>query len=154
MAVDAAGNAYIAGVRSPEGMPDMVTIKYGPTGAQAWVNIYGTDTAMEYPTDIEVDAAGNVYVYAATGHVAHSDLALFKFNSAGVQQWMRTFDGAVLDYPGQMTVDGRGKHLSHRREGMFFVVTVSHSQVRSGGQFTLVQSISRRGTGRFGGQDE
>jgi hypothetical protein len=108
MTVDAAGNAYVAAIQSPEGMPNMVTIKYGPTGAQAWVNIYGTDTTMEYPTDIEVDSAGNVYVYAATGNVAHSDLALFKFNSAGVQQWMRTFDGAIHDYPGRATIDGAG----------------------------------------------
>ena len=108
MTVDAAGNAYIAGVQSPESEPNLVTIKYGPTGAQAWVRIYGESGVSEYPTDIDVDASGNVYVYGYTGTVAQSDLVLFKFDSAGVQQWMRTFDAALHDYPGRATVDGAG----------------------------------------------
>jgi len=108
MAVDAAGNAYIAGVQSPESTPRLVTIKYGPSGAQAWVNTRGATGLIEYATDIGVDATGNVYVYGYTGTSVQSDLVLFKFNSAGVQQWMRTFDGAITDYAAQMTFDSAG----------------------------------------------
>ena len=86
LAVDSAGNAYVTGVQSPDGTPNMVTIKYGPTGNQVWVNIYGESGLFEYPTDINVDATGNVYVYGTTGTVSQSDLVLFKYNSAGVQQ--------------------------------------------------------------------
>src|SRR5688572_31910844 len=63
MTVDSAGNSYITGVQSPESEPNLVTIKYGSTGGQAWVNIFGESGLSEYPTDIDVDAAGNVYVY-------------------------------------------------------------------------------------------
>jgi len=106
--VDPAGNAYVAGVQTTDNLPDIVTIKYGPAGNRLWVNNYGGSATIEYPTDLKVDSAGNVYVYGSTGTVSSSDLALFKFNAAGVQQWMRTFDAASIDYPAQMTIDGAG----------------------------------------------
>ena len=108
MAVDSAGNAYVAAVQSSEGVPNLVTIKYGPTGAQAWVNIYGESGVSEYPTDIDVDATGNVYVYGFTVTGTQSDLVLLKFDSAGVREWTRTFDRAINDYAAQMTLDAAG----------------------------------------------
>jgi hypothetical protein len=107
MTVDSAGNVYVTAVENPESLAiaNLVTIKYDSSGGQAWVYTYGA-TLSEYPTDIDVDAAGNVYVYGYT--LAQTYLFLIKLNSAGVQQWVRTFDRSISDYAAQMTLDAAG----------------------------------------------
>jgi hypothetical protein len=108
LVVDDAGNAYLAGVRTTDNLPDVVALKYGPSGEQVWVHTFGAGGTVEHPSDLEVDLLGNVYVYGSTGTLYSSDLALFKINSAGALHWMRTFDAALTDYPAQMTIDGSG----------------------------------------------
>jgi hypothetical protein len=152
MAVDAAGNAYVTGVQSPEGTPNMVTIKYGPTGNQVWVNIYGESGLFEYPTDINVDATGNVYVYGTTGTVSQSDLVLFKYNSAGVQQWTRAFDRAIVDYAAQMTVDSAGNVYLTGVASRTRLHRNSYSKVQFLGQPPLVSGLLGRGRRRCGGR--
>jgi hypothetical protein len=111
IAVDAAGNACVTGTTyatatGGEGqLPDTITIKYDSTGATVWSRIWGTALAGEYPTDIEVDGTGNVYVYASETATSRQELALIKYNSSGAEQWVRRFTNAT---PAQMTVDSAG----------------------------------------------
>jgi hypothetical protein len=111
IAVDTVGNAFVTGTTyatSTDQVPDVITIKYDPAGATVWTRIWGTALASEYPTDIEVDGTGNVYVYASETATNRQELALIKYNSSGAEQWVRRFTNAINSYPAQMTVDSAG----------------------------------------------
>jgi uncharacterized delta-60 repeat protein len=113
IAVDATGNAYIAGY-TYYGTQDFLTVKYLPNGDTAWVRRYdGTANGGDWARSIAVDASGNVYV---TGEVINSgnngvDYATIKYSSNGVQQWVRIYHGpsaSGYDYPKAMALDNAG----------------------------------------------
>src|SRR6266581_4825824 len=64
IALDVAGNVYVAGAMWSENRLDYATTKYDPQGNEMWVAryhgplVYGSEEA----TAIAVDAKGNVYV--------------------------------------------------------------------------------------------
>jgi hypothetical protein len=104
IAVDAAGNAYVTGFTDPlitdpdngDDLPsiDLVTIKYNSDGSTAWWKEYnGPGNGMDKGTKVAVDVNGYIYV---SGFIVNSnlwyDFVLFKYNTNGVQQWMRTFN--------------------------------------------------------------
>ena len=96
IAVDDAGNVYVTGnsIGSGTGV-DYATIKYNSLGQEQWVARYnGPGNGNDYPMAIDLDASGNVYV---TGHSFGSgsgyDYATIKYNSAGQQQWVASYNG-------------------------------------------------------------
>jgi len=97
IAVDVEGNVYVTGYSwgGSNTYEDYATIKYNSSGEQQWVARYnGSGNLSDIPVAIAVDAARNVYV---TGYVSVSntnrDYATIKYNSSGVQQWSRQYDG-------------------------------------------------------------
>jgi len=65
-----------------------------------WSKIYNSTAAQDdYFIDMKLDKDGNVYV---TGYSRLStfnyDILTLKYNSSGVLQWTRTFDGRANDY--------------------------------------------------------
>ncbi|MCS3796889.1 SBBP repeat-containing protein [Niastella sp. OAS944] len=111
LAVDALGNVYVTGTGNPmEFSPvDYVTIKYNTAGVQLWVARYGT-ADIDEPTDIAVDAVGNVFV---TGGSA-GDYATVKYNTAGAQQWdarlaLGIANALALDAAGNVYVTGANR---------------------------------------------
>ncbi len=101
VALDGAGNAYVAG-RSWGGDPvtggtgmDCVLIKYGPDGSELWVKSYPTWTGdVTGGIAIAVDSAGMVYVAAAgLGAGSPSELSpqrevvALKYDPAGSLLW-------------------------------------------------------------------
>lgn len=80
-----------------------VTVKYDPagTGSQVWASGYnGTDSKYDEARDITVDGSGNVYVtgYSQTAVLTNYDYATVKYNSSGVQQWVKRYNGTGNDY--------------------------------------------------------
>ncbi|MBI4947855.1 MAG: T9SS type A sorting domain-containing protein [Bacteroidetes bacterium] len=64
---------------------------------QQWVSSYnGTANQLDYGRAIQVDTAGNSYI---AGTVSNSgtakDIAVVKYNSLGVQQWVATYNGTA-----------------------------------------------------------
>lgn len=90
IACDASG-IYVTG-RSRD---DYTTIKYDFEGVPQWVRSYdGTGNGSDSPSDLVLDAAGNVYVTGQSlGSGTNVDYATVKYDAAGTQQWVRRYDG-------------------------------------------------------------
>lgn len=91
--VDELGNSYIVG-RAYTGTAtseDFMLVKYDSSGVQQWARTFtSTGAYQDDPRDLCLDDWGNIFV---TGDInygvapKYSDLALIKYNPAGVQQW-------------------------------------------------------------------
>lgn len=97
------GDSYITGYtyQSASADFDFVTIRYNTTGVQQWATQYnGPANNYDEARAIAVDPAGNVYVtgYTQTAVLTNYDYATVKYNSAGVQQWAKTYNGTGNDY--------------------------------------------------------
>ncbi len=116
IAVDGAGNVYVTGYTKPSygGSYDYVTIKYNSSGVEQWVALYnGPGDSIDQACDLEIDAAGNVYVTGfsmSTASEGSEDYATIKYNSSGVQQWVARYDGPgnESDYPRGIALDSDG----------------------------------------------
>lgn len=94
--VDDLDNIYITGItRGLNNKPDIITIKYSPSGELQWSNTFdGAAHGPDQATVICADASNNIYVAGfTTGQNSQEDYILIKYNSAGVRQWFKTYDG-------------------------------------------------------------
>jgi uncharacterized delta-60 repeat protein len=124
VAVDGQGNVYVTGWSNPIQFGqnyDYATIKYDSSGVQQWVARYnGPDNSQDRAHGLVVDGQGNVYVTGESYSTATTnDYATIKYNSAGVQQWVRIYTGPpgstgfdqaisiALDIQGNVHVTGR-----------------------------------------------
>jgi len=114
IAVDIQGNVYVTGwsMGYSSGF-DWATIKYNSNGVQQWVQRYVASAySYDIPKDLKVDGLGNVYV---TGRrtLSNTDLGDFvtiKYNTSGVQQWIRIYDNqhANGDFASVLDIDNIG----------------------------------------------
>jgi uncharacterized delta-60 repeat protein len=119
IAVDAAGNVYVTGwstgTSGTGDNTDYATIKYNTDGVQQWVARYeGIAKLDDRAESIAVDVSGNVYITGYSGWSPTSgdaiDYATIKYNSAGVQQWVKRYNGPAggRDIASSLKVDGAG----------------------------------------------
>ena len=113
VAVDASGNVYVTGFSATTGAAlDIATVKYNSAGVQQWAVRYnGAGNAFDEGTKVSVDASGNVYVFGhATSAATGIDLVTIKYNSAGVQQWLTTYNGTnnSEEVSASMSIDASG----------------------------------------------
>ncbi len=114
IAVDQDGNVYVTGysVTNGTGM-DIVTIKYGPGGAEQWVRRFDSGNGEDVPAAIACNAAG-VYV---TGRSQY-DYTTIKYDFDGAQQWVRTYDSGGSDSPAALVLDPAGNlYVTGQSEG-------------------------------------
>jgi uncharacterized delta-60 repeat protein len=124
MKIDAAGNVYVTGslLYFPYGR--MVTVKYNSAGTQQWLITYNPVAQSYYEgTRLEVDASGNVYIGGYFGSIQNGEIMLLKYNSAGTQQWVRTYTSGgtvgVGDFISDMTIDASANiYLTGQVKGM------------------------------------
>jgi uncharacterized delta-60 repeat protein len=129
VAMDVSGNVYVTGTSTGLGAgDDFVTAKYDAGGSEQWVARYaGPGGGGDRPTDIVVDASGNVYV---TGHSANLpawpndyDYATIKYDADGSQLWVARYNGLgknedrasaiALDASGNVYVTGQSQDASN-----------------------------------------
>lgn len=118
--LDDAGNIYVTGKSDSDpsvmSNDDVITIRYSSGGDLDWIQRYagiagGDDEARK----MIVKEDGTVYVAGKTFNGTDMDLLLIKYNAAGVQQWVKTYDGGsgddaalslVMDATGNICVTG------------------------------------------------
>lgn len=106
------GNIYVTG-RSRNADYDYATVCYNASGVLQWATIYDNAIGDNRATHIGMDSAGNLYVTGQSdvgSTTVNYDITTIKYNSAGVQQWLKTYSGAALndDIPSAFYVNPAG----------------------------------------------
>ncbi|MDZ4711896.1 MAG: SBBP repeat-containing protein [bacterium] len=111
IAVGASGNVYVTGEYQSTTL-DYLTIKYNPvTGDTIWTRKFnGTANGSDAGKLLAIDAGENIYVSGITNYGFYGDIGTVKYNSSGVQQWVRVYagPGGYLDEPKDMIIDNSG----------------------------------------------
>ena len=110
LALDNSGNVYLTGRSDSDPNTtsniDVLTIKWDANGNQLWATRYNnTSNNSDLARVMKISSAGNVYVAGRTFNGLNYDFLLLKYNSSGVQQWVKTFDGTGNDAVNSMTID-------------------------------------------------
>ena len=104
---DSTGNVFVIGTTfNTASNYDFILIKYNSQGVLQWQQIYnGAGNNIDFPTAIIFDNSSNIYITgASTGTNSLTDYATIKYSSAGVQQWVSTYDFA-LGYEAPVGID-------------------------------------------------
>jgi hypothetical protein len=117
--------------------------------SQEWVARYASPTPYsDIPYAMTVDAAGNVYVTGTTATTGANDWTTIKYNSAGVQQWLRPLDGGGSDAAVAITTDEAGNvYVTGSSAGQLYSMTAKYS---AAGDQLWVQSFTTIGEGDAG----
>ncbi|MBE0432805.1 SBBP repeat-containing protein [candidate division WOR-3 bacterium] len=111
------GHVYVTGYVNPFStgtLRDYVVIKYNAaSGDTVWARTHnGTADSLDQARDVEVDAAGNVYVTGSSRNTGtQSDIVTIKYDADGVLQWVATYDNpdtSLSDGGYGLEVDGAG----------------------------------------------
>ncbi|MFL5754278.1 MAG: SBBP repeat-containing protein [Bacteroidia bacterium] len=113
IAVDAAGNVYVAGNTTSltQGV-NYVAIKYDSSGAQVWANEFnGSGNGDETARAMVLDAAGNIYITGtAIGGTSLANYGTVKFTNTGSIQWSAEYNGSgnAYDAANDLATDNSG----------------------------------------------
>jgi hypothetical protein len=143
LAIDGSGNVYVTGhtssiyAGSNTELKDAYIMKFASNGNRLWENYIRTPSS-DVGRSVVTDAAGNVYIAGITegslsgANKGSSDVFLAKYNSQGVQQWIKQFGSSQLDgktdneFTGTLErnvaldIDSAGNlYLAGRTEGAF-----------------------------------
>ena len=101
LAVDPNGIVYVTGVGyDPSSTSsEYITVKYGSIGNVIWLDRFdGPGTGSDEAKGIALDDSGNVYITGVSaGSNGYYDYVTIKYNEAGVEQWVRRYDGPVSE---------------------------------------------------------
>ncbi|MCY7361064.1 MAG: SBBP repeat-containing protein [Ignavibacteria bacterium] len=149
---DDSNNIYVIGISLKVGIDfDFVTIKYNPLGEIQWVSRYsGTGNGYDTPYSIGIDSHHNVFVTGQTltdTTTYGNDMVLVKYNTNGIQQWVRTYHGTNYrgwDCSNSLFIDKSDK----------IYITGFGSDTITGGSFVTIkfdQAGNRQWVARFNG---
>jgi len=114
IALDRSGNVYVTGStwsNYSQWPWDYATIKYTPSGTEAWVSRYdGERVSIDIAMDIAYDHLGQVYIagYSRTGSSSR-DFLTMKYGADGKLAWTRHYNGyGSWDFARSIAVDPSG----------------------------------------------
>jgi hypothetical protein len=95
MALGPDGTIHVTGQSNRGSHYDYSTVTYDPHGVELWSDTYdGPGHGEDWATAIAVDSEGNTFVTGqSAGDTTGSDFATIKYDSDGVVQWIRRYDG-------------------------------------------------------------
>jgi uncharacterized delta-60 repeat protein len=112
LALDNAGNVYVAGSFGTYQQGGIAVVKYNSAGDQIWVATHrGEDSRFDQAAAIAVDSNGNVYV---TGSADREDspqrFLTVKFDASGAEQWAAEYRSSSnsTDVASDIQVDATG----------------------------------------------
>jgi hypothetical protein len=160
-------NAYQG---SNAGQEDIVVERLDATGTRVWSTYYG-GTNIEGGKSIDTDVNGNCYVTGYTGSNnmptlnpvqgtfagGTYDVAILKFNAAGVRQWATYYGGLQTDYGSGIVEDNTGIYITgYTSSGAFPVVNSSTTKSTGYDAFVMKMSLNQavRFARFFGGNDD
>ncbi|MCW3070327.1 MAG: hypothetical protein JWO44_217 [Bacteroidetes bacterium] len=109
LTIDGSGNVFVTGKSNNGSDDDYATVKYNSLGVQQWIQRYDGGQGDDRAAAIKVDAASNVYITGRTFNGSDDDYATIKYNSLGVQQWLKLYDGLLGDDRAiDLAADGSG----------------------------------------------
>jgi hypothetical protein len=115
IAVDSAGNAFVAGYSEDAfALKYWTVIAYSNTGVPLWTNRYdGPELTTSQPNAVVVDAGGNVFaagVVALGDSNTGQDFLTIKYSGSGVPLWTNFYNGSGNGNDGAIAVaaDGSG----------------------------------------------
>lgn len=112
LALDRAGNAYLAGDRSSLNTEnDAFILKVSPAGKRRWLRTWD-GSAHEFDTAGQLTVSGRSVYAAGNSESKHrkTDVFMLRYDTAGHRLWARTWDDGSRqsDNVGGMQVDGAG----------------------------------------------
>jgi len=138
--LDASGYVYITGESTADSR-DYFTIKYNSsTGDEEWTVLYdGPANDWDSPYDLVIDGSGNIIVTGLSAGLGTSlDYATVKYNSSGVEQWVRRYDhngnndeakSLAVDASGNIYVTGEVQKVISSFDKDIFTIRYSPSGV-------------------------
>jgi hypothetical protein len=109
LAIDKAGNAFVAGTSASGGHADYLTFKFDADGNPQWAVAYdGPAHDDDTPVGIVVDGAGSAYVLGQSDGASERDWCTVKYDTDGNLVWLRRYDGTThwTDNPCAIATDG------------------------------------------------
>lgn len=104
IAIDALGNITITGSSdggSGDTKADILTIQYNPSGTLQWAVRYNYAIANEdeFPTGLTINSSNEIFITGRSDHDSGNidDIVTLKYNSSGVLQWNKRYDGGGTD---------------------------------------------------------
>ncbi|RJP30931.1 MAG: hypothetical protein C4547_16020 [Phycisphaerales bacterium] len=105
LAVDSDGDAYVTGAEiQGDHSSRCLTIKYDPSGNQAWVRRF-SEGVSSHGIDIALDRAGDVVVLSTGQGGQSSAYVTIKYAADGQQSWVQRYDTPEGDEPVALVVD-------------------------------------------------
>jgi len=105
--INSLGDIYIAGANLVNNdYYEMILIKFDNAGIHQWNRTWGSEPNYCLGYSIAIDSSNNVYVtgeidttevLGGISYITDKQLLLMKLNSAGIQQWNRTWGGSKWD---------------------------------------------------------
>jgi uncharacterized delta-60 repeat protein len=113
LAVMPNGTVAVTG-RSSGILDDVATILYDTNGNELWVRRFDGAGNSDRGRDVAFGPAGEVYVGGYTDLTGLTDMLLIKYDAAGNQIWVRTYNGAdnKSDAIARIAVDSQGNILT------------------------------------------
>jgi hypothetical protein len=132
--LDHSGNVYVGACASQSIIvTDYIVIKYNSAGIQQWAKKYnGTGDTMDVLNSMAVDYnTGNVYVTGKSiGNSGDYDIVTIRYNSAGVQKWLKRFDASSDDEGVKVAIDNSGNTyvtgITHSNGLNFDMITIKY----------------------------
>ncbi|HEV8256882.1 MAG TPA: hypothetical protein VGR42_07910, partial [Casimicrobiaceae bacterium] len=127
LALDAAGNIYVAGRFCAVGCSrtGYLTIKYDSSGVEVWRATLSNAILVDTPVSLGLDSTGNVYLAAMTDVSGRNGYLAVSYDASGAERWRAfpkassvsddTFSQAAFDASGNVYLTGTSVDASTTR---------------------------------------
>lgn len=137
VATDKSDNVYVTGEKMTQTTStDIIILKYNSDGVEQWVRNYdGTGNWSDKPIAITIDENDDIYVLGRSminnWNPYETDYVTIKFNSNGVQQWAKTYNGPgnYTDEPSAMKIDNSGNIVVTGSSYRYYDSTNSYEKI-------------------------